>query len=61
MKRLEVSGSVRPLWWSLGVKGLNAPFDKIKNGGTYPHIMNIAYLQVADDLPAGNNTTVGNG
>ena len=22
MQRLEVSGAVRPLWWSLGVKGL---------------------------------------
>ena len=23
MQRLEVSGAVRPLWWSLGVKELN--------------------------------------
>ena len=23
MQRLEVSGAVRPLWWSLGVKGLS--------------------------------------
>ena len=22
MQRFEVSGAVRPLWWSLGVKGL---------------------------------------
>jgi len=24
MQRLEVSGAVRPLYWSLGVKGLNS-------------------------------------
>ena len=28
MQRLEVSGAVRPLLWSLGVKGLNDPLGE---------------------------------
>jgi hypothetical protein len=28
MERLEVSGAVRPLWWSLGVKGLKVSVSK---------------------------------
>ena len=28
MQRLEVSGAVRPLLWSLGVKGLNNTFNQ---------------------------------
>jgi len=31
MQRLEVSGAVRPLKWSLGVKGLILPRDTLYN------------------------------
>ena len=33
MQRLEVSGAVRPLYWSLGVKGLNAMDGEWVEGG----------------------------
>ena len=31
MQRLEVSGAVRPLWWSLDVKGLTKPEGKLNS------------------------------
>ena len=36
MQRLEVSGAVRPIYRSLGVKGLNLPRGVRRNGGRAP-------------------------
>ena len=37
MQRLEVSGAVRPLWWSLGFKGLKHPSNYVTDGLTCAH------------------------
>ena len=43
MQRLEVSGAVRPLLWSLGVKGLTAT----------PRIFHIHHGRTAADISVG--------
>ena len=35
MQRLDVSGAVRPLYWSLGVKGLSDLLAMFLHGGTF--------------------------
>ena len=45
MQRLEVSGAVRPLYWSLGVKGLTALYQLPKlHSVEYVTIMIYVYL-----------------
>jgi len=40
MQRLEVSGAVRPLQWSLGVKGLNEELHLVKKA-VYDNFINV--------------------